>query len=535
MVTEPIEADPLAEVDRILRDSRALPVLFAGSGLSRRYLNTPTWDGLLSHLAPETGRSMPYYRGLAANDLTQVASLIAKDFYQVWFKDERYAKSRTAFESHVLSVSDPLKYEISEYLRSHRRTRSKKLRAEIEAMKAIRVHAVLTTNWDQLVEELLPDLQVYIGQQDILFSQTHAVGEIYKIHGCVSEPNSLVLTNEDYAAYWERNPYLIAKILTLFVEHPVIFMGYSLTDPHIQRLLANLISCLTAAQIQTLNGRLMFVRRAAAGSPPLLRAAPVTIEGHSLDVRQLTLDNFGDLYQLLATLPQHLSVPMLRRAKQDLYQLAFNSPVKGSIYTVDIDDDTELDRVEVVIGVGVMAHLADKGYEAFDRRDLFVDMLTGSVRHDPKKLLDVLLPRMFKQAKYAPVFYPLHLANRLNSDGSVIGRDTLPVRARQLIDGSPGLQPYPGTVVRGIGFRALLESDPEHAANSGVVANYGEDDVVALRSFLLSRLGQKGLTTEIAKLACKYDRLVYGPDYSGDKEALASRLHAEAATSSASS
>ena len=82
----------------------------------------------------------------------------------------------------------------------------------------------------------------------MLFNTVQAIGEIYKIHGSVTDPRGRwCLPRGDYDEYWKKNPYLIAKILTLLVEHPVIFLGYSVSDPHIRQLLANLVSCLTPA------------------------------------------------------------------------------------------------------------------------------------------------------------------------------------------------------------------------------------------------------------------------------------------------
>lgn len=148
---------------------------------------------------------------------------------------------------------------------------------ELAALAKVRVQSVITTNWDELLEQTLPQLEVYVGQSEILFANTQEVGEIYKIHGSLAQPRSLILTDEDYADYWDRNPYLVAKILTLFVEHPVVFAGYSLQDPHIQRLLTNLLRCLKAEQVATLNRRLFFMRRASVGTLVELRPARLAL------------------------------------------------------------------------------------------------------------------------------------------------------------------------------------------------------------------------------------------------------------------
>lgn len=57
---------------------------------------------------------------------------------------------------------------------------------EISALRQIKPHAIITTNYDQMIEVLFPDLQPIIGQQ-ILKGQQVSIGEIFKIHGCVRE------------------------------------------------------------------------------------------------------------------------------------------------------------------------------------------------------------------------------------------------------------------------------------------------------------------------------------------------------------
>ena len=64
-----------------------------------------------------------------------------------------------------------------------------------------------------------------------------SIGEIFKIHGCRSEPNSIIISEADYKRFEEDHKYLSAKLLTYFVEHPLIFIGYRAEDPNIKAIL----------------------------------------------------------------------------------------------------------------------------------------------------------------------------------------------------------------------------------------------------------------------------------------------------------
>lgn len=63
---------------------------------------------------------------------------------------------------------------------------------------------------------------------------------MYKIHGSVDDPNSIIITTEDYKQAKRNSAIINAKILSSLVESPILFMGYSLTDENIQSLLRDL-------------------------------------------------------------------------------------------------------------------------------------------------------------------------------------------------------------------------------------------------------------------------------------------------------
>ena len=80
---------------------------------------------------------------------------------------------------------------------------------------------IITTNYDNLLHFLFPKFDKYIGQEELIFRNITGIGEIYKIHGSVTCPSSLVLTSKDYENFETKSAYLIAKLLTIFLEYPL--------------------------------------------------------------------------------------------------------------------------------------------------------------------------------------------------------------------------------------------------------------------------------------------------------------------------
>lgn len=514
----------VGQLQDVLEKTQALPVVFAGSGLSRRYLGSPAWDGLLEHFAGLTSHTITYYRGRAGNDRPKIATLIAEAFYDKWFAADKYKESRDAFEPEVDQLSDPLKYEIAQYIAEHDVLPDADVKAELEALRKIRLHAVITTNWDTLLEEHLKDLEVFVGQQDVLFATTQAVGEIYKIHGSITDPKSLIVTSEDYSAYWERNPYLIAKLLTMLVEHPVLFLGYGLGDAHINKMLENLIACLTEEQIEVLNDRLVFVRRAQDGEPSALQRGTMTVGTHTLNIREYVCADYLELYKMLGKLPERFPARLLRRLQQSVYELTFSTEPSGRVHVLPMEDK-EVDNAEIVVGVGTMERLGEKGYTALGRADLCRDMLTCETDHHAERLASNLVPRLLRGAKYVPVYYPWFLAGRLDERGDIQDTSGIPANGKALVSGSTKLDPY---LVRDKArrqkqtFRDLLAEDDETVAlEYGLICKYEVDDVRALKDFLLARVPTSDpVSTPIAKLCCKYDQLVFGPRFEGSRQEL---------------
>ncbi|MBE1499042.1 hypothetical protein H4696_006142 [Amycolatopsis lexingtonensis] len=506
-----------------IKSSRTLPVLFVGSGISRRYLGLPDWRGLLSHFSATMGKPITYYEGKSQTGLPGVATEIARDLYELWWTDDVYADSRAQNEHLVQHFSDPLKIEISRYIEGFDSpSLPSELLAEMESLARVNAHAVLTTNWDHLLEKSFPSYHTFVGQESVLFAETQGIGEIYKIHGSMEEPSSLVLTHEDYVEYEARNPYLLAKVLTFFVENPIVFLGYSLTDSHIQELLGKLLDCISVANIERLNERLIFIRRPSSATPPGYRMAPMLLRGHNINVIECVADDFTPFFTVMAELPRRFPLKMLRQLKQEVYELAFTEPPAGRIHVLDIDDQTRLDDVDVVVGVGTRAALSEKGYVGFSRRDFTIAMLKREENHPAEKLIEHVLPVAFKSPiKWAPIFYPLYLY-AVSHGGELRDTSDLPQRAQQLME-MADIPPYfPNSDSKGVPFVEYAKRSAPEILSFGLGCTFDSvEDVEALRLFLLDLFVNKPglIDTSAYKLACKYDRLEYGAklsDFNGE-------------------
>jgi hypothetical protein len=232
------------DITSTIQEFGCQPILFIGSGLSRRYLGAPSWDELLGTLAsrcPLIERSMGYYR-----QTYQTPPRIGEEFarqYQEW----AWGSGREHFPDDLfgdnVDAQAYVKYEISEILNAITPNTINRFdatyRKEISALQQIRPHAVITTNYDRMLEIIFPDHQPVVGQQILKGSQV-LIGEIFKIHGSVDDPDGIVFTQSDYDAFVKKKKFLSAKLLTFFNEHPLIFIGYSATDPNIRSILSDI-------------------------------------------------------------------------------------------------------------------------------------------------------------------------------------------------------------------------------------------------------------------------------------------------------
>lgn len=413
------------------------PFLFVGSGMSRRYIQTETWEGLLAKFADQMGKPYARYASAANGDYAAIATALAADFFDHWWDDPRYEVSRIEY-ARPARQSSPLKIEIAGHVEDLMKNLplSGPIAQEVELLKKAVLQGIITTNYDPLLETLFPQFEVFTGQEELMFSDPVGVGEIYKIHGSYKKPESLVLTSEDYEGFEQKNPYLAAKLLTIFVEHPVIFLGYSLSDPNIRQILTSIASILTQDNISKLQDRLIFVQWApSVSAPPRMTQTVFPVDALSLPIQQITVSSYEEIFDALSSLKERIPVPFLRRWQKQITELVRTSDPKEKTFVRDIDDAVNVADLEVVVGVGLhrRLELQEEGIVGQDRYHLLRDIINPRlpVTHVPsmKKVVSSVLPRYLNGRTNTPIYKYLRAAGYLNPDGT-LNSDEVPDRVK---------------------------------------------------------------------------------------------------------
>lgn len=149
-------------VDKLSK-SNALPTLFVGSGLSRRYLGLPKWDELLKIFADYLDKPYGYYVSEAKLEingnedmlLPVVATKIEKDFNQVWFHSQKFEEQREEYDNEIKLGTSALKIAMADYFKKNSSKLSNRYSAEIEKLKKIgnkHISSIITTNYDLFFE-----------------------------------------------------------------------------------------------------------------------------------------------------------------------------------------------------------------------------------------------------------------------------------------------------------------------------------------------------------------------------------------------
>jgi len=230
-------------------------------------------------------------------------------------------------------------------------------------LAAMPVKEVVTTNYDTGYEQAC---QAIGKKVDVL---PHSPGKrgsngrwILKMHGCVTQPDSIVLTRQDYVRYNERFAALGGILMSALLTRHIVFLGFSLSDDNFARLFdavqkarppkehtMDAYTAMALASQRTLPAVLPAPAASAAGMAPLV--GPVLGRDHSSTSTRTAHDTLStgsssvassELPQLPPAVPGSLNA-LLQNAVGDLpsaYHYAIrHSPLLAKVLKLHLQNE----------------------------------------------------------------------------------------------------------------------------------------------------------------------------------------------------
>ena len=259
------------------------------------------------------------------------------------------------------------KYKIGEYLDDLMNQFSldgHDYQEEIELIKQLNPHAIITTNYDALLESLFPHFNVIIGQQVIKRKEATNIGHILKIHGSSDKPSEIVISSEDYEEFHQKQKYLIAKLITYFIEHPVIFLGYSLQDSNVKSILSDISEIVTGNPDDIVNN-LWFIEwnkdvMDTAYKPPVDKIVDLGY-GKSIRLNYILVDSFNEVFTNLYQ-ETNVEINKLRDLQNNIYNIVKSKTIADlEVDMISIEKFSSEEELSKLLGIKEHSQLENVG------------------------------------------------------------------------------------------------------------------------------------------------------------------------------
>lgn len=342
-----------------LVEKNTYPIVFIGSGISKRYLKDfPNWDGLIKQLWAkaylskddnEYYRFMNNIRGKIIEDnptlsekevdyrLNIIASSeIEKNFNQK-FIDAKISVANYGDKEYYEQRISPFKMEIANIFDEYEVI--PEMMQELNSFKKFlsKTKIILTTNYDSLIEDSIksysPDskLDVFIGQKGFL-KDTTGWSELYKVHGSVKKPQSIVISEDDYNLFDKNSVLISAKIIASLIDAPIIFLGYSLTDINIRKIIADFAGSIDKEDMVSGSERIILVEH-KENENQIIETRTMD-QDLGIDMTVLSTDNYEALFEKLSFIDEGLSSSFINRYQSLLKKLIVERGKEGVLQTL---------------------------------------------------------------------------------------------------------------------------------------------------------------------------------------------------------
>ncbi|MEK4846106.1 SIR2 family protein [Bacillus sp. FSL W8-0183] len=369
-------------LDKFIKENE-FPTVFIGSGISKRFLvDFPDWSSLLNEFWEKLDEPQDFFgefniiRDEIKNKSPKYTNKELDHYSNIEMGTRLESKYNQAFNEGRVSIENfgtkdafdtkvsPFKKAIANRFNSYKLIDEMKEEFEIFKKMLSKTQIVLTTNYDYFIENSYNEysnysLTKFIGQKGF-FSTNYGYAELYKLHGCAESPQDIIITENDYNNFEENSVLISAKIISTMMHSPIIFMGYSLTDINIRKIIREFTKSLNDKEIEILEDRLVLIQW-KEGCEELVQEVENDRDlGCKLKV--IKTDNFKLIFEKLSTINQGVAPTEVRKYHHVIKELIIDRGKKGTLNSVLISP-IEIDNIkETLQNKNITVALGDSTY-----------------------------------------------------------------------------------------------------------------------------------------------------------------------------
>lgn len=410
-------------LDKIIKSKR-LPVLFIGSGISKRYLNDyPSWDQLLDNLREIIGISQSAYAAKQHEirsqnfDITQgklnqkMASFLQDKLLQKIQEETISVDKIFTEEENKRCINDGIDYFkmlVAKMLSTYAINESSLEELNFLRKVSNKISMVFTTNYDLfLQQEIFKDFKVYESQDKYYFRTNNGYGELYKIHGCIKDPNGIIICERDYQKFESSLKLVSSKLLNALMDYPVIFLGYSLEDENIRKIMTDFVSSFDDTILQDIK-RFIILVIYEKGEKNLIEGEKQFADdgsGKSITLTTIKTDNFIKLYEYIDQLTPTATTYELRKYKTMVADLISQSAKGNQKVFVQEIDEAKSDAMALYIGSKNSILAMQKSLNIYSNADIIKKALKEEIVDYDGLATLWYDSKGIKSTEYTPVFF----------------------------------------------------------------------------------------------------------------------------------
>lgn len=394
-------------LDDIVQSNRT-PILFIGSGISKRYLyKYPSWSELLessfAKFEPDSFQYQKYIDSCRRKKMsdfeinTYMGTLIEQKFNEAFYDRKIILNiGNKKNPSWVKRGISPYKMYLADMFRKQKVNKNPVLLDELSKFRKLRskVSAVITTNYDTFLEEQVfqRDFKVFVRQHELFSADSYDIAEIYKIHGSAMDAESIIITQEDYNNFKKSRKLIIAKMLTLFAESPIVFMGYSFTDEDVREIIEDFLSCLSDRQLLQIRKHFVFISY-KKGEKHFVEIERTITTKNEIEIPfvEIQTDNYGAVYDKLGEITPGISPLKVRETRRVIKTIVdqnmSSSEAQSIIVGIDDLSNMDLSSKPLAIAIGYKENILNKyGYALLEDHQIFEDIIFDNKHFDAEAM-----------------------------------------------------------------------------------------------------------------------------------------------------